>query len=42
MALEMEIVRALNFHKFPERFNVCRLIILLHVQVNVWKARVAL
>lgn len=42
MALEMEIVGALNFHKFRERFHVCRLIILLHVQVNVLKAGVAL
>lgn len=42
MALEVEIGGALNFHKFPEGFTVCRLFILLHVQVNVLKVRVDL
>lgn len=39
MALEMEIVRVFNFQQFPERFTVCRPLILLNVQVNVFTVR---
>lgn len=42
MALEMEIVGVLNFHKCPERFTVCRPFILLDVQVNVFAVRIDL
>lgn len=42
MALEMETLGVLNFHKFPERFTVCRPFILLDVQVNVFAVRVDL
>lgn len=42
MALEMETVGVLNFHKFPERFTVCRPFVLLDAEVNVFTLRVDL
>lgn len=42
MALEMETLGVLNFHKFPERFTGYRPFILLDVLVNVFTVRVDL